>query len=1055
MNVSNIYNASKITLGLMIGTSAAFAPTALYADVSQQPLSLTEGVAPNLLVTLDDSGSMGRAYTPDSISNRSTRRAGRSSSFNASYYDPNAIYAVPKKVTLLNSEVLVEDYPTPEFTNAYSDGFSQSGGRVDLSRDYRASWGSPTSYSNCPTGVNCNWWQEAEAHYFNYNIGPGCPASPVSDNDGCYSYVEVPTAQRTNFATWYSFYRTRSLATRSAANLAFYSLPDNVRLTWGALNTCGIGSDTGGSCFRNSIQTFSGNHRVNFFDWLSDLPNNGGTPLHRAMQRAGNFLISDPDAYKDDSGSEFTCRASYHILMSDGTWNGRPNGNTNNDGGLEYPYKDDQTNTLADSAYYYWSTDLRPNLENKVPTYIPFQNANTTAQYNDPRNNPASWQSMVNFTVGLGLGSSLTNGSAPTWGGSTFANYNELMGMANNGKRWPGVGNDDQDNVYDLWHSAINSRGEFFSADSPDALVSAFSTILSRIADRNTSAAAPAINSGLIDSGGDLFSLSYQTSYSSADSWAGDIKGFITNRTFNAATGFYETNVTQSWSAANKIATVNQTSRNITIAANSATAGTSNLKPFNLSNAGSASTPGSLAYWLRQNPDNNDTLDAANSGNIADRLNFLRGDRSKEGTKFRNRSTVLGDMIASRPATVRGARLLISYADGIERGTNKYRAFYESSKSRTPHVYVGSNDGMLHSFDANTGVEKFAFIPTEVFPKLHELTGKSYEGANHQYYVDGSPVISDVYINNEWRTVLIGTLRAGGKGLFALDVTNPDQVKLLWEFNDSKIPAGNATRLGYSFSRPTVARLHNGKWAVITGNGYDSANQNNGKAALLIIDLVTGNLTKSLEVNGTNGIANGLSTPTVADMNVDGVADYVYAGDIQGNMWRFNLAPAGNSNANPFTRLGSETNTAEASFQVSYNGSPLYRAISSSNVRQPITSAPTIVRHPTRNGYIIIFGTGKYYQEGDKNGAADQKQSIYGIWDTGVNNSKASTQRQPTNLTRAGLQQQIIQSTLEPTEEGQEARLLSQNSIKWAVPPSSPTDTWEDNDGHKYGWSGL
>ena len=367
-------------------------------------------------------------------------------------------------------------------------------------------------------------------------------------------------------------------------------------------------------------------------------------------------------------------------------------------------------------------------------------------------------------------------------------------------------------------------------------------------------------------------------------------------------------------------------------------------------------------------------------------------------------------------------------------------------------MYVGSNDGMLHSFDAATGDETFAFIPTAVFPKLHELTGKSYEGANHQFYVDGSPVISDVYINNAWRTVLIGTVRAGGKGLFALDVTNPAEVKLLWEFGESNIPAGNDVKLGYSFSQPTVARLHNGKWAVITGNGYDSANQTNGKAALLIIDMATGILTKSLEVTGTNGVNNGLSTPTVADMNVDGVADYVDAGDIQGNMWRFNLAPSGNSAANPFARLTSETSAAEASFLVSYNGAPLYRAASSTGARQPITAAPTIVRHPSRVGYIIIFGSGKYYQEGDKNGVANVKQSIYGIWDTGVRNNSATTARQPANLTRAGLQAQTMNATLETTAGGEDARLLSQNSVKWAVPPSSPTGSWVDNAGHKYGW---
>lgn len=151
-------------------------------------------------------------------------------------------------------------------------------------------------------------------------------------------------------------------------------------------------------------------------------------------------------------------------------------------------------------------------------------------------------------------------------------------------------------------------------------------------------------------------------------------------------------------------------------------------------------------------------------------------------------------------------------------------------------------------------------------------------------------------------------------------------------------------RLGYSFPQPTVARLHNGKWAVVTGNGYDSTNKNNGKAALLIIDMETGKLTKSLEVTGAEGVANGLSTPKLADFNADGVADFAYAGDLQGNLWRFNLTPE--DMAAPYTRQENETNTAEIGFKVSYSNKPIFKAVTGSGARQPITAAPSIIRHP-------------------------------------------------------------------------------------------------------------
>jgi len=1052
---ANYSDIARTLIAAAIGSTILSAPLSLSAAVSQQPLSLTEGVAPNLLVTLDDSGSMAWAYAPDGLATSENlgRRAWRSNTFNSMYYDPNIVYRVPKQVKMVNGEVVVTDYPTPSFTNAPQNGYNSTSTKVNLSTKYRAQGSGTDFITSCGTGVFpsgvCNSG-EAPAHYFQYTVSGTCPQTNPSSANSCYTYTPIGTTQQTNFAIWYSFYRTRSLATRSAANLAFYTLPENVRLTWGALNTCNIGAgstSSSGTCSNNTIKRFSDQHRVNFFTWLGALPESGGTPLHNAMKRAGNFLMTDSKAYKDEDGSEYACRASYHILMTDGMWNNQPSGSINYDGSLDYPYKDEQANTLADWAYHYWATDLRPNLANRVKPYFPFETGNSANDKKDPRNNPADWQHMVNFTVGLGLSNSLQLSTAPSWHGSTFGNHSELMNMGTNGKRWPSVGNDNKNNVYDLWHAAINSRGDFFSADTPDSLVSAFANILSRIAERNTSAASPAINSGMQDDGtGGLVSYAYQTSYSSNESWAGDIKGYLKSKTLNAVTGLYEVTTTEEWSARQKLAS-RSTGRNITIAA--PTGGTlgdpDGLTDLIWNHAGNPDTPGTLAYFLRQNPDDGDTLET-NSTNAQLRLSFLKGDRSKEGTLFRKRNTVLGDMIASKPVTVRGARYLSSYAERLHPGSD-YAEFVTRQRDRSPRVYVGANDGMLHGFDAATGDETFAFVPTAVFSKLHKLTGKSYQGAHHQFYVDGSPVVADVYIGGEWRTVLIGTLRAGGKGLFALDVTDPAGIKLLWEFQDNSIPNSNAVRLGYSFPQPTVARLHNGKWAVVTGNGYDSTNKNNGKAALLIIDMETGKLTKSLEVTGAEGVANGLSAPKLADFNADGVADFAYAGDLQGNLWRFNLTPE--DMAAPYTRQENETNTAEIGFKVSYSNKPIFKAVTASGARQPITAAPSIIRHPTLHGYLVVFGTGKYFEEGDKDGSSTT-QSIYGIWDTDTLNPNGSLQ--PASLTRGKLQAQSMNTTLESEVSGRDARLLNETSFEWAVPPSPTESQWKDEGDLKYGW---
>lgn len=1049
-------DAVKVVLATLAGTAVFSAPLSLQAAVSQQPLSLTEGVPPNILVTLDDSGSMALGYSPDAISGTNNRdsRAARSNAFNSSYFNPTTTYRIPKKVTMVSGQVVVSDYPTPSFTAAPQDGFLTGSTTVNLSSNYQAPWGTlavnatPGFITSCPTGVfptgvTCSSGRAA-AHYFEYTPGTNCPLPAINRND-CYTHKAVTTAEQQNFANWYSYYRTRNLATRSAASLAFYSLPEDLRLTWGLLTSCPIGSgNTSTLCQTNTIGRFAGQHRVNFFNWLSALPHNGYTPLHNAMINAGSFLQNNEKAYKDETGNSYACRASYHILMTDGMWNQRTtDNNAKYDNALDYPYKDDRTDTLADWAYHYWRTDLRPALANEIKPFIPYKNAgDTSREFNDPRNNPATWQHMVNFTVGLGLSNSLTNSTAPTWTGSTFGNLAELQDPNFNSKRWPAVGNDSRNNVYDLWHAAINSRGEFFSADTPETLVAAFDNILSRIADRATAAAAPAINSGLQDDGsGDPTSFSYQTSYASSESWSGDLKAFRTIRQWDPAAERFVQTTAQQWSAKQLLDAKAAATRNIRIAD-----GASGLKDFTWANAGVETTQGTLAYWLRQNPDNGDTLDTG-TATAQNRLAFLRGNRALEGTTFRSRTTVLGDFVHSKPVTVRGARYLVNFANRLENNV-LYTRFYEEQRARPAHVYVGSNDGMLHSFNAQTGEETFAFIPTAVFPKLHKLTGKNYEGAFHQFYVDGTPTVADVFIKGNWRTVLVGTLRAGGKGLFALDITDPATPTLLWQFDDSKIPANNAVRLGYSFPQPTIARLHNGNWAVVTGNGYESTNHTNGKAALLIIDMATGTLTKSLEVQGVDGVINGLSTPKLADMNVDGVADYAYAGDLQGNMWRFNLAP---TNTTPFKRLASETTAAETSFKVSYNGNPLYRAISANGQRQPITSAPTIVRHPTRFGHIITFGTGKFYEEGDKNGATGVSQSIYGIWDTNTTSTSGNEAAQPSGLTRNKLQQQTMNSVLEPSTGG-EARLLTDRTVNWAVPPVAPSTSWTDTSTHKYGW---
>jgi len=1158
-----LLNSSIQMLSSALFSVAALTAANAQAAVSQAPISLTVGVAPNLIFTLDDSGSMREAYTPEAIEDLAYSRRVKSSSFNTMYYNPQITYRIPKKY---DENGLESGSYSTSFTNAYYNGFKPELGGLDLRTAYRVSWWYKPSiahsnnfdatdpqygyrqfadnpiqdfveftaprenFSNQPrcdfngyyTYFCESYWtwngtryrgerqqtsqnktkQGVPAYYYKYNQSPGC----TPDDDDCYSIVTVSNTsgieradstdgidERKNFAIWYSFYRNRALATMSAARLAFAELSPSTRMTWQSLNACSI-LNSSRNCGDNRFREFTPAQRGRFFSWLDTLDFYQGTPLRAALGRAGEFLKTDTPWLKypnDSSKSEnkennkentYACRPSYHVLMTDGIWNGgngSPSDTFKSDGssftlpdGEKYspsrtPYGDDTDNTLADLAMHYWATDLS-SLDNKLTPYMPAATGDETSDYWDPRNDPATWQHMVNFTMGLGLSSALREPGLEwdkekgTFGGVGYTN------LISGNKDWPtlNIGIDDEKKVYDLWHAAINSRGEFFSVDSPDTMVQAFEDILNRIADRKSSAARPAISSGIVIDDTAL-SISYQTSYASDENWAGDLKRYSKKLVQNDD-GEYVLENTQDWSAQEKLPTHGK--RTIKIADEHG-ADSSNLKDFEIGNAGDFRIEGTLAHYLNKNPE---AAGDSEDGRWQERLSYIRGDGGKEGNDvgdFRQRTAVLGDLYGSSPVVVSGARYLEGFANRLEghigndgklvAGDSSYTAFIakingteEGATKRTSRVYVGGNDGMLHGFNAETGIEEFAFIPTEVFPKLHKLTGKNY---SHEFYVDGTPTVADIYDGSKWRTILVGTLRAGGKGLFALDVTTPGSEELLWEFDASDVDE-NGVKPGFSFSKPTIARLHDGKWAVVTGNGYENG-ATDGKAALYIIDAITGDLTRSLEVTGDQG-TNGLSSPVLADYNADGIADYAYAGDLQGNLWRFDLLPTNNSDddgdgypdeSSPLSRdTLSRSGTVTAShFKVGYGGKPMFQAKAGdgdNDAAQPITAAPTLIRHPSRIGNLVVFGTGKFFETEDKEGVKTHAQSVYGIWDT-------KTRAEPTSENTVKRDQLVKQDIEEEvtgtyTQGGTNpARIISNNPVKW---------TATDGNGvvsvNQYGW---
>jgi type IV pilus assembly protein PilY1 len=373
-------------------------------------------------------------------------------------------------------------------------------------------------------------------------------------------------------------------------------------------------------------------------------------------------------------------------------------------------------------------------------------------------------------------------------------------------------------------------------------------------------------------------------------------------------------------------------------------------------------------------------LDPGPLATPTDVIHYLRGDRTKEqsatppGT-LRDRprganSNVLGSIINSSPLYVKDDDFALDLLPAGTPGRDTYQAFVRSNAGigggpgRTPLIWVGSNGGMLHAFNADTGVEVFAYVPRSIIRNLPELTKPDYK---HRYFVDGVPASGDAYIapngvgSASWRTVVIGSLGAGGRSVFAIDATDPATLgagNIMWELDATSLSSSSYQYLGHVFGPAFTARAKNGKWVAVFGNGPESDNQ---RAALFIVDLETGNPIRIIDTgDGDSSNPNGLSTPApVFDANQQLIG--VYAGDLRGNLWKFDLS-----------------STDSASWNVALGGQPLFQARNLAGQRQPIFARPLLRRHPN-GGAMVIFGTGKLFSPGDKDNS--DVQTLYGVWD--------------------------------------------------------------------------
>ena len=832
----------------------------------------------------------------------------------------------------------------------------------------------------------------------------------------------------------------------------------------------------------NSMKVLQAGHRTNFLSFVNSLTPKNGTPSHWMFEQADGYMrqtlgVNSPWASVPGVTAEpyLACRRNYHIMMTDGRWNTTSSGgsqdrNTVNktlpDGTVygstnaatrpnNQLYSDAVTNTLADWAFRSWADPLQPatGLTGTMSATAAYLKSPATESFgNDsagkpavldrfwnPRYNPATWAHMVTYTIGFS-NDAITWPGAPTISAPTgkvpFGYDGSFPDLITGNRTWPTMDSEDK-RALDLWHAALNGRGNFYAVNVAADLEKAFRDIFDQIGSLvepgtgSTAASGASITRNEVG----LFTAAY----SPKDAWKGYVAAqqVLSNGDIVSHPGWGGQSTAFKLDASSfDVAKRLVLTWNDTWVGSPAPGGAKGGTPFQWTSDNS-NLSAAQKLWLQRNP-----ADNADQGALKgqERLNFIRGDRSLEGSDstgyttakpFRERVSRQGDIINSD--------IWYVGAPASNYALKGYLDFTDARKSRTPMIYVGGNDGMLHGFSAADGTERLAYVPRGVIPTLNQLTNPAYNSA-HRYFVDGSPMTGDIDLGltpggtdkesthtPNWRTMLVGALGAGGKGYFVLDVTDPSAFSEINAPSLAKIdrtrgstePAPNCAvitdtaeknacnlavqqdaDIGHITVKPVrdeantmratqIVRMNNNRWAVVLGNGINSANQR----PVLIVQYLDG--TRGLKlVPATNepagtgyAVDNGLASPRLVDLNGDSRPDVVYAGDNLGNMWKFDL-----------------TSADDSQWKVAFGGAtaakPLFTARGpaslSSTTRpkvQPITAAPTVRANDRMmnvgtaakpilravGGTMVAFGTGRNLALNDAESM--DVQTLYSVLD--------------------------------------------------------------------------
>jgi len=930
-------------------------------DVADTPMfTRVQPPPPNIMILLDDSGSMnfsvlvkgvfdGAYPNPDSSDDynyvfdnlgdsvytddwRYMGEEGRMYwqsqwfEINAMYYNPNTTYLPwpDTDTTTFENADTERPRPHPVINTAQTldlDGKSFKVGSLNIKHAHYFVMHAGTIYLVVIDGV--------ARKIIYYTVAVTVADSPKAEKVSAVTEDPSPPAaivtgrtyaeERQNFANWYTYYRRREYMAKAALAAVIKNI-EGVRV--GILGINGrikVPLKPVKVVVDEKLQDESDT----LVEALYRFPSDGSTPLKTGLVAAGEYYknntgnlggVSGAVPYPEDGGA---CQQSFTIIMTDGYYadtSFTPVGNT--DGGYLPPYGD------WGGGQNPYTDDYGGTLADIAMYYYANDLSNFADQVPTSKLDKAAHQHMVAYALAFGVDGTLTPDDYELDPTSDNFLKHKTSGQY---VVWPQVpGAKKPESIDDLWHASVNGRGEFLNAANPNELIEALQTLMESIGSRHEgSAASVSIN------GDELYAQVsdeirvFQSSYSNLnDEWTGDVKAYQVN----PFTGEVLVDDPE-WSAAEKLQTKSAKERSIFSYDDVSGTGLD----FTVSGLTDAQKAKFAPYPA------------------AEMVAYLSG---KEIEGYRRRSQKLADIVHSAPV----------FDNGI--------------------LYVGGNDGMLHAFNAvpptgsgdpELGEEIFAYVPNLVFDNLKLLADTAY---THKYYVDLTPVVKagrGLLGGSETKTLLIGGLRNGGKGYFALDVTSPNAMTkfgVKWEFPNTSTSDADRAAMGYSFGRPVIAPSYHDihKWIVIVANGYNSAD---GQSALLILDPQNGTVIKRIEAGA--GPDNGLSTPIAVDVNLDGIVDFVYAGDLKGNLWKFDLS----SDKIDEWKVAHEDSRGDRQ--------PLFVArgpeADAAEALQPITAKPDVMLHPTRPGYMVCFGTGKFL--GDSDFTDRTINTVYGIWDYG------------------------------------------------------------------------